>query len=164
MRLRVALEGHQIELWLPVYWLQVMCATYEPPRDPPDGKHVDMKPLPTNTRHACAVAMEKAASEEPWFGIEQVRALCGVLVFRGAGQCSACRRTCKLWPASWSRCLLAGVCDSCELAIDYTHWRICILTLTLELLFLVFQISCYWLLYGLHAPAALPRLCHIFQL
>jgi hypothetical protein len=53
---------------------QVMCDAYEPPRDTADGKHIaDMKPIPTNTRHACAVAMEKAAKEEPWFGIEQVR-------------------------------------------------------------------------------------------
>lgn len=94
-------------MWLnfgfPVGLVQVMCATYEPPRDPPDGKHVDMKPLPTNTRHACAVAMEKAAKEEPWFGIEQVCALCGCAGVPWAKQCRACRRTCKLWGASWSR-------------------------------------------------------------
>ena len=30
-----------------------------------------LQPLPTNTRHDCAIAMEKAAAEEPWFGIEQ---------------------------------------------------------------------------------------------
>jgi len=30
-----------------------------------------VQPLPTNTRHDCAIAMEKAAAEEPWFGIEQ---------------------------------------------------------------------------------------------
>ena len=99
------------EHWLPIDLVQVMCATYEPPRDPPDGKHVDMKPLPTNTRHACAVAMEKAAKEEPWFGIEQVRALCGELLC-WAGQCNACRRTCKLRPGSWCRRLAAGFCDS----------------------------------------------------
>ena len=28
-------------------------------------------PIPTNTRAACAAAMDKAAGEEPWFGIEQ---------------------------------------------------------------------------------------------
>ena len=49
----------------------VMADAYEPPRDK-DGKHVDMKPIPTNSRHACAEAMKKAAKEEPWFGIEQV--------------------------------------------------------------------------------------------
>lgn len=106
---RDTLEG---QLWLLIdvlkLYLQVMCSTYEPPRDPPEGKHVDMKPLPTNTRHACAVAMEKAASEEPWFGIEQVCTLCGV---PRAGHI-ACRRTCKLWPATWSRRPMAGICDS----------------------------------------------------
>lgn len=49
-----------------------MCDAYEPPRDI-DGKHVDMKPIPTNTRFACAEAMKKAEAEEPWFGIEQVQ-------------------------------------------------------------------------------------------
>ena len=72
---------------------QVMCATYEPPRDPPDGKHVDMKPLPTNTRHACAIAMEKAASEEPWFGIEQACALRGCAVVP-PGWAVRCRSHC----------------------------------------------------------------------
>ena len=51
----------------------VMADAYEPPRDK-DGKHVDMKAIPTNTRCACAEAMKKVAAEEPWFGIEQVRA------------------------------------------------------------------------------------------
>jgi glutamine synthetase len=51
--------------------IMVMCDAYEPPRDI-DGKHIDMKPIPTNTRYACAEAMKKAEAEEPWFGIEQV--------------------------------------------------------------------------------------------
>ena len=88
--------------------MQVMCATYEPPRDPPDGKHVDMKPLPTNTRHACAVAMEKAAKEEPWFGIEQVCARF-VVCCSAAGPGSAPPAGA---PASVACLMLAGVCDS----------------------------------------------------
>lgn len=48
-----------------------MADAYEPPRDI-DGKHIDMKPIPTNTRYACAEVMKKAEAEEPWFGIEQV--------------------------------------------------------------------------------------------
>lgn len=49
----------------------VMCDTYEPPRANPDGTILAMKPLPTNTRAACAEVMEKVKAEEPWFGIEQ---------------------------------------------------------------------------------------------
>jgi glutamine synthetase len=49
----------------------VMADAYEPPRDI-DGKHTDMKPIPTNTRYACAEVMKKAEAEIPWFGIEQV--------------------------------------------------------------------------------------------
>ena len=49
----------------------VMADAYEPPRDI-DGKHIDMKPIPTNTRYSCMEAMEKVMDEEPWFGIEQV--------------------------------------------------------------------------------------------
>ena len=48
-----------------------MADAYEPPRDTPQT-HVDMKPIPTNTRHACAEVMKKTEAEEPWFGIEQV--------------------------------------------------------------------------------------------
>ncbi len=48
-----------------------MADAYEPPRDI-DGKHIDMKPIPTNTRFPCAEVMGKCEAEEPWFGIEQV--------------------------------------------------------------------------------------------
>ena len=48
-----------------------MADAYEPPRDI-DGKHIDMKPIPTNTRSPCAEVMKKCEAEEPWFGIEQV--------------------------------------------------------------------------------------------
>ncbi len=44
----------------------VMCDCYEPPRVTADGKVLDPKPIPTNTRFACAAAMEKAKGEEPW--------------------------------------------------------------------------------------------------
>lgn len=49
----------------------VMCDTYEPPRAQPDGTMTALKPIPTNTRAACAEVMEKAKDQEPWFGIEQ---------------------------------------------------------------------------------------------
>eukprot|EP00200_Dunaliella_tertiolecta_P003590 CAMPEP_0202347934 /NCGR_PEP_ID=MMETSP1126-20121109/6085_1 /ASSEMBLY_ACC=CAM_ASM_000457 /TAXON_ID=3047 /ORGANISM="Dunaliella tertiolecta, Strain CCMP1320" /LENGTH=406 /DNA_ID=CAMNT_0048939559 /DNA_START=348 /DNA_END=1568 /DNA_ORIENTATION=+ len=49
----------------------VMCDTYEPPRANKDGTMTPLKALPTNTRAACAEAMEKAKAQEPWFGIEQ---------------------------------------------------------------------------------------------
>lgn len=39
----------------------VMCDTYTPSGEP----------LPTNTRHACESVMSRAASYEPWFGLEQ---------------------------------------------------------------------------------------------
>jgi len=52
----------------------VMCDVYEPPK-PGDMLGDDirdrMKPLPSNTRHACALTMEKYKDEVPWFGIEQ---------------------------------------------------------------------------------------------
>ncbi len=51
----------------------VMCDTYEPPRVNKDGTLTPIKPLPSNTRNACAEVMEKAKAQEPWFGIEQVR-------------------------------------------------------------------------------------------
>lgn len=49
----------------------VMCDTYEPPRLLPDGTLTELKPIPTNTRAACADVMAKVEAEEPWFGIEQ---------------------------------------------------------------------------------------------
>eukprot|EP01025_Chloroclados_australasicus_P047168 TRINITY_DN5241_c0_g1_i2.p2 TRINITY_DN5241_c0_g1~~TRINITY_DN5241_c0_g1_i2.p2 ORF type:complete len:407 (-),score=53.22 TRINITY_DN5241_c0_g1_i2:255-1475(-) len=49
----------------------VMCSCYEPPRINDKGEVSDPVPIPTNTRHDCAIAMEKAKAEEPWFGIEQ---------------------------------------------------------------------------------------------
>lgn len=48
----------------------VMCDTYEPPKVGSDGKLLPPKPLTTNTRFACAEAMEKAKAHVPWFGIE----------------------------------------------------------------------------------------------
>lgn len=51
----------------------VMCDTYKPPKPSEAGKDIELEPLPTNTRHACAIAMEKAKDQKPWFGIEQVR-------------------------------------------------------------------------------------------
>lgn len=52
--------------------LLVMCDTYKPPKPSEAGKEIELEPLPTNTRHACAIAMEKAKDQKPWFGIEQV--------------------------------------------------------------------------------------------
>ncbi len=58
----------------------VMCDTYEPPRPQPDGSVIPIKPIPTNTRFACAEVMKRAEAEEPWFGIEQVRNVCWLLL------------------------------------------------------------------------------------
>ena len=46
----------------------VLCDAYEPPMA---GQEGELKAIPTNARALCAAAMEKAAAEEPWFGIEQ---------------------------------------------------------------------------------------------
>eukprot|EP00898_Chlorokybus_atmophyticus_P008129 jgi/Chlat1/8317/Chrsp78S09215 len=46
----------------------VMCDAYIPLKP---GQEGDMKPIPTNTRLACAEVMDKAAKHVPWFGIEQ---------------------------------------------------------------------------------------------
>lgn len=48
-----------------------MCDTYKPPRPSEAGKDIELEALPTNTREACAAAMEKAKDQKPWFGIEQ---------------------------------------------------------------------------------------------
>lgn len=70
----------------------MMCDTYEPPRMTPDGNVTALKPIPTNTRAACAEAMEKAKAHEPWFGIEQV--------------CQAGARVCS--SSTFTRGLLGG--------------------------------------------------------
>ncbi|KIZ04228.1 glutamine synthetase [Monoraphidium neglectum] len=57
----------------------VLCDAYEPPRVNPDGTVTDIVPIPTNTRAAAAAVMEKAAAEEPWFGIEQEYTLLNAL-------------------------------------------------------------------------------------
>ena len=44
----------------------VLCDTFEPPRVTEDKKVLEPKPIPTNTRFACAEAMKKATKEEPW--------------------------------------------------------------------------------------------------
>ena len=49
-----------------------MADCYQPPSVGEDP-NVPLKPIPTNTRHACMKAMEKVRDEEPWFGIEQVQ-------------------------------------------------------------------------------------------
>lgn len=50
----------------------VLCETLEPPSvDESGNTDGSMKPIPTNTRHECAIVMDKAKAEEPWFGIEQ---------------------------------------------------------------------------------------------
>lgn len=72
----------------------IMCDCYEPPRISEDGKtNVPMKPIPTNTRHACQQAMDKAKDQEPWFGIEQEYTL-----LNAATQ----------WPLGWPKCGYPG--------------------------------------------------------
>lgn len=52
--------------------LLVLCEAYQPPAVDDEGNTDGvMEKIPTNTRHDCNVAMEKAKDEEPWFGIEQ---------------------------------------------------------------------------------------------
>jgi glutamine synthetase len=51
----------------------VMCDTYKPPTPADAGHDIKLEALPTNTRHACNIVMEKAKAEVPWFGIEQVQ-------------------------------------------------------------------------------------------
>ena len=72
----------------------VMCDCYEPPRVNEDGEtKVPMKPIPTNTRHDCNLAMEKVKDHEPWFGIEQEYTLLN----------SATK-----WPLGWPKCGFPG--------------------------------------------------------
>ena len=47
----------------------VMCDSYEPNK--PGQGAGELKPIPTNTRYACAKFCDAAKAEEPWFGIEQ---------------------------------------------------------------------------------------------
>ncbi|KAG7669338.1 hypothetical protein Ndes2526B_g05641 [Nannochloris sp. 'desiccata'] len=49
----------------------VMCDCYVPPQVNKDGTVTPIKPIPTNTRFACAAVMEKYKDQDPWFGIEQ---------------------------------------------------------------------------------------------
>jgi len=64
----------------------VLCDTFEPPRIKEDGSGMtDIVPLPTNHRYHCNIAMEKAAAEEPWFGIEQEYTLLNSLTKRPLG-------------------------------------------------------------------------------
>ena len=53
----------------------VMCDVYEPAKLDESGNIQNMKPLPSNTRFACAEVMEKAKDSDPWFGMEQEYAL-----------------------------------------------------------------------------------------
>lgn len=41
----------------------VLCDCYEPPKALADGTMAPPVPIPTNTRHDCAAAMDKAAGE-----------------------------------------------------------------------------------------------------
>jgi len=49
----------------------VLCDCYEPAKILEDGTTQKMRPIPSNTRAACAEVMKKVEAEEPWFGIEQ---------------------------------------------------------------------------------------------
>ena len=53
----------------------VMCDVYEPAKVDDAGNITDMKPLPSNTRFACAEIMAKAKESDPWFGVEQEYAI-----------------------------------------------------------------------------------------
>ncbi len=47
-----------------------------------------IKPIPTNTRFACAEVMKRAEKHEPWFGIEQEYTLLNVVT---------------KWPLGWPK-------------------------------------------------------------
>jgi len=68
----------------------VLCDTYEPPKALPDGTMAPPVPIPTNTRYACAEAMDKAAGEEGGRGVCCCAVSCcvclGLLCGRGAGR------------------------------------------------------------------------------
>lgn len=103
----------------------VMCDAYEPPRNNPDGTVTPMKPIPTNTRYACAEVMAKTEAEEPWFGIEQEYTLlnantkwplgwptCGYPGPQGPYYCSAgagCAIARDVVEAHLKACLYAGI-------------------------------------------------------
>mmetsp|Transcript_42432 Transcript_42432/g.127200 ORF Transcript_42432/g.127200 Transcript_42432/m.127200 type:complete len:382 (-) Transcript_42432:290-1435(-) len=99
----------------------VMCDCHEPPRVQPDNSVIPMKPIPGNTRVACAEAMEKVKEEVPWFGIEQEYALLNVAT---------------KWPLGWPKggypavqgpyYCSAGAGVSIARDVCEVHYRLCL--------------------------------------